>query len=73
MRSLPTWRLGLGPTRSFTWSLLQDEAGLSLPLEKFDEISQRTPMIANIRPSGEVPDGGFALRGRPPRVARTDS
>jgi len=28
-------------------------AGLSLPLEKFDEISQRTPMIANIRPSGE--------------------
>jgi dihydroxy-acid dehydratase len=28
-------------------------AGMSLPLEKFDEISQRTPMIANIRPSGE--------------------
>jgi dihydroxy-acid dehydratase len=28
-------------------------AGIKLPLEKFDEISQRTPVIANIRPSGE--------------------
>jgi dihydroxy-acid dehydratase len=28
-------------------------AGIKLPLEKFDEISQRTPVLANIRPSGE--------------------
>ena len=28
-------------------------AGIKLDLKKFDEISQRTPMIANIRPSGE--------------------
>jgi dihydroxy-acid dehydratase len=28
-------------------------AGIKLPLERFDEISQRTPVIANIRPAGE--------------------
>jgi dihydroxy-acid dehydratase len=28
-------------------------AGLQLPLPKFDEISQRVPMIANLRPSGK--------------------
>lgn len=28
-------------------------AGLKLPLERFDEISQRTPVVANLRPSGE--------------------
>jgi dihydroxy-acid dehydratase len=28
-------------------------AGIKLPLETFDAISQRTPVIANIRPSGE--------------------
>ena len=28
-------------------------AGIKLPLEKFDAISQRTPVIANMRPSGE--------------------
>lgn len=28
-------------------------AGIKLELTKFDEISQRTPMIANIRPSGQ--------------------
>jgi len=27
--------------------------GIRLPLERFDEISHRTPVIANIRPSGE--------------------
>ena len=26
-------------------------AGIKLPLEKFDAISQRTPVIANLRPS----------------------
>jgi dihydroxy-acid dehydratase len=28
-------------------------AGIKLDLKRFDEISQRTPMIANLRPSGE--------------------
>ena len=28
-------------------------AGVSLKLERFDQISQRTPMLANIRPSGQ--------------------
>jgi dihydroxy-acid dehydratase len=32
---------------------LAGRAGHQLKLEKFDEISQRTPMIANLRPSGE--------------------
>lgn len=32
---------------------LAGRAGLKLELKKFDEISQRTPMIANLRPSGE--------------------
>ena len=27
--------------------------GIKLPLERFDEISQRTPTVANLRPSGE--------------------
>jgi dihydroxy-acid dehydratase len=27
-------------------------AGIKLPLERFDEISKRTPLIANLRPSG---------------------
>jgi dihydroxy-acid dehydratase len=32
---------------------LAGRAGLKLDLSKFDQISQRTPMIANVRPSGE--------------------
>src|SRR6185503_10599976 len=28
-------------------------AGIKLPLERFDQISQRTPTILNLRPSGE--------------------
>src|SRR5258705_1912687 len=32
---------------------LAGRAGFQLELKKFDEISQRTPMIANLRPSGE--------------------
>ena len=32
---------------------LAGRAGIRLELRKFDEISQHTPMIANIRPSGE--------------------
>lgn len=32
---------------------LAGRAGIHLELKQFDEISQRTPMIANLRPSGE--------------------
>jgi dihydroxy-acid dehydratase len=32
---------------------LAGRAGIKLELKKFDEISHRTPMIANLRPSGE--------------------
>lgn len=32
---------------------LAGRSGVQLGLKKFDEISQRTPMIANLRPSGE--------------------
>jgi dihydroxy-acid dehydratase len=32
---------------------LAGRAGLPLPLSKFDEIAQRVPMIANLRPSGQ--------------------
>jgi len=32
---------------------LAGRAGLNLPLQKFDELSIHTPMIANLRPSGE--------------------
>jgi dihydroxy-acid dehydratase len=32
---------------------LAGRAGLKLPLQKFDELSVHTPMIANLRPSGE--------------------
>jgi dihydroxy-acid dehydratase len=32
---------------------LAGRAGIKLDLKKFDEISQRTPMIANLRPSGD--------------------
>lgn len=32
---------------------LAARAGIKLPLERFDDISQRVPVIANLRPSGE--------------------
>ena len=39
-------------------------AGAQLDLDRFDALSRRTPFLANIRPSGRVPDGGLLLRGR---------
>src|SRR5258705_2685265 len=39
-------------------------AGFKLDLKKFDRISQRTPMIANIRPSGEYLMEDFYYAGR---------
>src|SRR5439155_7587120 len=32
---------------------LAGRAGINLDLRRFDEISQRTPMLANLRPSGQ--------------------
>ena len=38
--------------------------GVKLGLEDFEELSRRTPFLANIRPSGAYLDGGLLLRGR---------
>ena len=43
--------------------------GVELDLDDFDELARRTPLLANIRPAGQVPDGGLLLRGRPARAA----
>ena len=43
---------------------LAGRAGVDLPLTRFDELSRTTPMLLNVRPSGQVPDGGLLLRGR---------
>ena len=43
--------------------------GVELDLDDFDELARRTPLLANIRPVGQVPDGGLLLRGRPARAA----
>ena len=37
--------------------------GIKLPLEKFDEISQRTPLLANLRPAGKYLMEEFFLAG----------
>ena len=36
-------------------------AGVELTLDRFDELARKTPLLANIRPVGQVPDGGFLL------------
>ena len=38
---------------------LAGRAGVALTLERFDEISQRTPVLANIRPAGQYVMGDF--------------
>lgn len=38
-------------------------AGIRLPLERFDEISKRTPLIANLRPSGQYLMDDFYTAG----------
>lgn len=37
--------------------------GIRLPLEKFDEISRRTPLLANLRPAGQYLMEDFYLAG----------
>ena len=50
---------------------LAGRAGYQLDLKKFDDISSRTPMIANLRLFGRVSDGRFLLRWRVACVAQT--
>ena len=38
-------------------------AGIHLPLERFDEISKRTPLLANLRPAGKYLMEDFYLAG----------
>ena len=45
-------------------------AGMPLSIDRFDELARRTPLVANIRPCGQVPDGGFLLRRRAARAAQ---
>ena len=63
-RSAPTWRIG-GSTNAIVHLVaIAGRAGVPLPLRRFDELSRTTPLLANVRPVGQVPDGGFLLRGR---------
>ena len=44
-------------------------AGVELTLDDLDALGRTTPLIANIRPSGQdLSDGGFLLRRRPARA-----
>jgi dihydroxy-acid dehydratase len=45
-------------------------AGLDLPLSRFDEISRRTPLIANMRPSGEFQMEDLFYAGGIPAVLK---
>ena len=46
-----------------------DGLGFRLTLDDFDRISRTTPCLANIKPSGEYPDGGFLPLRRSARAA----
>jgi dihydroxy-acid dehydratase len=45
-------------------------AGIKLPLEHFDEISRKTPFLANIRPSGKYLMEDFCYAGGLPALLR---
>ena len=46
-------------------------AGVDLPLSRFDEISRRTPLIANMRPAGEYQMEDLFYAGGIPAVLKT--
>ncbi len=49
-------------------------AGIRLPMEKFDQISQRTPVLANLRPSGEfLMEDFYDAGGLPALLKRIES
>ena len=49
---------------------LAGRLGIELPLEKFDEISRGTPVIANIKPSGKFLMEDFSYAGGLPAVLK---
>ena len=49
---------------------LAGRRGLDLPLERFDELSRTTPVIANIRPSGQYLMEDFSYAGGLPAVMK---
>ncbi len=49
---------------------LAGRLGIELPLDKFDEISRSTPVIANIRPSGQYLMEDFSYAGGLPAVMK---
>ena len=67
-RSPPCWRSAARPTRSSHLIAMARRAGVALDLERFDALARRTPVLANLRPVRQVPDGGLLLRRRPARL-----
>jgi L-arabonate dehydrase len=49
---------------------LAGRLGLDLPLERFDELSRTTPVVANIRPSGQYLMEDFSYAGGLPAVMK---
>jgi dihydroxy-acid dehydratase len=45
-------------------------AGINLPLERFDQISRKTPLLANVRPSGQYLMEDFFYAGALPALLR---
>ncbi|HEX6840574.1 MAG TPA: L-arabinonate dehydratase [Stellaceae bacterium] len=45
-------------------------AGIKLPLERFDQISRKTPLLANVRPSGQYLMEDFFYAGALPALLR---
>mgnify|MGYP003693785703 CR=1 FL=1 len=48
-----TWPSAAPPTPSSTWSPSPAAPGVPLPLTRFDELSRRTPLLVNVKPSGK--------------------
>ena len=63
-RSRRCSRSAARPTPSCTWSPMARRAGVPLTIDRFDALARRTPLLANMRPAGQVPDGGLLLRRR---------
>ena len=64
----------IGGSTNFVVHLLAiaGRLGVELDLEDFDRLGHDVPLMVNLTPSGEVPDGGFLLRrgGVPAVIAR---
>ena len=62
------WRLEVPQTRSFIWWRWPGAADFDLELNRFDEISRRVPVLANIRPSGKFLMEDFYYAGGLPAL-----